>query len=85
MKAFIIATLIVGMIAAGGCIQTPATVAKETPGVLKNISEKISTMETPNVTAAEERLQPVKASVEYQIRNLTTDILSGNKSFVKVG
>jgi hypothetical protein len=45
-----------------GCIGTPADVAKETPGVLKNISMDISAMDTPTVESV---LQPLKTSADY--------------------
>lgn len=58
---FILLTLV---LAFSGCTHTPANVAKEVPIVLKNVSNEISMMETPNVTL-ESALQPLKTSADY--------------------
>ena len=42
--------LLIGVSVTCGCIHTPAKVAEETPGMLKNISNDISQIETPNIT-----------------------------------
>lgn len=56
--------LLICVIVTGGCIQSPAIIDKETPGVLKNISDDISAMQTPNVTI-EGMLQPLKTTADY--------------------
>ena len=56
--------LLIGVSVTCGCIHTPAKVAEETPGMLKNISNDISQIETPNITF-DSVLQPLKVSAEY--------------------
>lgn len=56
--------LLVLAIVTGGCTQTPADVAEETPHILANISNEVSAMETPNITI-EGVLHPLKKSVNY--------------------
>ena len=62
--AGVLIILLVIAIVTGGCTQTPADLAEETPHILKNISNDIAAMETPNVTL-EGVLQPLKTSVNY--------------------
>jgi hypothetical protein len=63
MRGIIILFVLIAVVLVCGCT-TPATVAKEMPGVLKNVSADISAMETPNVTL-ENVLQPLRTSVGY--------------------
>jgi hypothetical protein len=63
-NAGILTIILVLATLSGGCTQTPAGVAEETPHVLANISNDISAMETPNITL-EGVLQPLKTSVDY--------------------
>lgn len=64
MKRLIILFILIVIVLVAGCTQTPANVAKEVPGILSNISEDISAMETPNITL-ESVLHPLKTSMDY--------------------
>lgn len=65
MKRFVIFLIMLAVaIITSGCIHTPAKVAEETPHVLKNISNDISRMETPNISAGIV-LQPLKSTADY--------------------
>jgi hypothetical protein len=64
MKRVIILFILLTVVLVSGCVQSPANVAKEVPGVLKNVSDDISAMETPNITF-ESVLQPLKTSIDY--------------------
>jgi hypothetical protein len=67
MKGFFILSVVaIVIVAISGCVHTPAKVAEETPHVLKNISNDLSTMETPNITL-ETVLQPLKTSMNYTL------------------
>ena len=58
--------LVVLVVAAifGGCVQTPATVEKEVPGVLDNVSRDV--LATPGPTPTLDRmLRPIETSPDY--------------------
>lgn len=67
--------MLIAFLLVSGCSYTPAKVASEVPHVLKNVSEDISTMETPNITL-DSVLQPIKRSTAYVQPSVLAPVVS---------